>query len=144
MTGDSFGQWLIATGAGVFFLLGALHLRMTISDLKQPKKFAPANKDLLPQLMETRIAMRKDVKNFWLSYLGFHFSHSVGVIFYALAVAYCGLVRPDILADMIVRVAIVGFGASYVLMARAFWFIIPLAGSAIGVTLIAVGMATLY
>ena len=144
MMGVELAKFLIATGAGVFFLLGALHLRITVADLKEPRKFAPAKKELLPELMETRIAMRKDVKNFWLSYLGFHFSHSVGVIFYALTVAYCGLVRPDILSDVMVRVAIVGFGASYVLMSRAFWFIIPLAGSAIGVTLIAVGMATLY
>jgi hypothetical protein len=144
MTGDSFGQWLIATGAGVFFLLGALHLRMTVADLKQPEKFAPANKDLLPQLMETRIAMRRDVKNFWLSYLGFHFSHSAGLMFYGLTVIYCALVRPDILSDIYVRIGLVVFGASYVLMARAFWFIIPLAGSVAGVTLIAVGMAVLY
>ena len=137
-------QWIIAAGAFIFFLLGALHLRMTVADLKEPKKFAPANKDLLPELIATRIAMRKDVKNFWLSYLGFHFSHSVGVMFYALTVAYCGLVRPDILGDLAVRIAIVAFGSSYVLMSRAFWFIIPLAGSALGVTLIAIGMAMLH
>ena len=138
------GNWLAAAGAFIFFLLGALHLRMTVADMKEPRRFVPAKRELLRELQETRIALRKDIKNFWLSYLGFHFSHSVGVMFYALTVAYCGLVRPDILADMLVRVAIVGFGASYVLMSRAFWFIIPLAGSAIGVTLIAVGMATLY
>lgn len=137
-------QWLIAAGAMIFFLLGALHLRITVADLKEPRKFAPANKDLLPELMATRIAMRKDVKNFWLSYLGFHFSHSAGLIFYALTVAYCALVRPDILSDVVVRLGIVAFGASYVLMSRAFWFIIPLAGSILGVTLIAVGMAMLH
>ncbi|MAW79422.1 MAG: hypothetical protein CMI63_04240 [Parvularcula sp.] len=137
-------QWIIGAGAFIFFLLGALHLRITVADMKEPKKFAPANRALLPALMNTRIAMRKDVKNFWLSYLGFHFSHSVGLMFYALTVAYCGIVRPDILADVVVRVAIVAFGASYVLMSRAFWFVIPLAGSAVGVTLIALGMAMLY
>ena len=137
-------QWLTATGAFLFLLLGALHLRMTAADLKNPKYFTPAKKELLPELQATRISFRKDVKNFWLSYLGFHFSHSVGVMFYALTVLYCALVRPDILSDVVVRVAIVGFGASYVLMSRAFWFIVPLAGSALGVTLIAVGMAMLH
>lgn len=138
------GQWFAAAGAFIFFALGALHLRMTVADMKEPKRFVPAKRELLEELKATRIALRKDVKNFWLSYLGFHFSHSVGVMFYGATVIYCALVRPDILADIYVRIAIVGFGASYVLMARAFWFVIPLAGSALGVTLIAVGMAMLH
>lgn len=138
------GQWFAAAGAFIFFALGALHLRMTVADMKEPKRFVPAKRELLEELKATRIALRKDVKNFWLSYLGFHFSHSVGVMFYGATVIYCALVRPDILPDIYVRIAIVVFGASYVLMARAFWFVIPLAGSALGVTLIAVGMAMLH
>lgn len=134
-------NWMIAGGAMLFLLLGALHLRLTVLDLKEPRRFVPARRELLDDLKQTRIALRKDVKNFWLSYLGFHFSHSVGIMFYALTVIYCALARPDILDGMFVRIAIVAFGASYVLMSRAFWFIIPFVGSALGVTLIAVGMA---
>lgn len=138
------GNWLASAGGFIFFVLGALHLRMTVADMKEPKRFVPAKRELLRELQETRIALRKDIKNFWLSYLGFHFSHSAGLMFYGLTVIYCALVRPDILSDIYVRIGLVVFGASYVLMARAFWFIIPLAGSVAGVTLIAVGMAVLY
>lgn len=138
------GQWIAAAGAFIFFALGALHLRMTVADMKEPKRFVPAKRELLEELKATRIALRKDVKNFWLSYLGFHFSHSAGLMFYGATAIYCALVRPDILTDIYVRIAIVIFGASYVLMSRAFWFVIPLAGSALGVTLIAVGMAMLH
>lgn len=137
-------QWIIAAGASIFVVLGALHFRMTVADLKEPRKFVPAKRELLEELKATRINMRKDVKNFWMSYLGFHFSHSVGVIFYGLVVIYCALVRPDILSDVMVRMVIVIFGGSYVLMARAFWFIIPFAGALIGVSLIAAGMALRY
>ena len=42
------------------------------------------------------------------------------------------------------ELAIVLFGAFYVLLSRAFWFVIPFIGSLIGVSLIAVGMAMLY
>ncbi len=139
-----YANWMIAAGALLFFVLGALHFRLTVLDLKDPKRFVPANPDLLEELQKTRINLRKDVKNYWLSTLGFHFSHSIGILFYATVVLYCALLRPDILADMYVRVAIVVFGASYVLMSRAFWFIIPLIGSALGVFLIAVGIALLY
>lgn len=137
-------QWMVATGGLLFFLLGALHLRLTVRDLKEPQSFIPARKELLKELQATRINLRKDVKNFWLSYLGFHFSHSAGLMFYGAVATYCALVRPDMFADVYVRLAIVIFGAAYVLMARAFWFIIPFAGAAIGVTLIAAGMAMLH
>lgn len=138
------GQFIAAVGGLLFLVLGALHLRLTVRDLKDPQHFIPARTELLAELQETRINLRKDVKNFWLSYLGFHFSHSAGLIFYGSVVAYCALVRPDILADVYVRLAIVIFGAAYVLMARAFWFIVPLIGAGVGVTLIAAGMAMLY
>jgi hypothetical protein len=134
-------NWIAAAGAAIFFILGFLHLVYAFQDLKRPRRFTPAEPGLLEALQATTIRMRKDAKNFWLSSLGFHFSHSVGVLFYALTVIYCALARPDILNDVVVRVAIVGFGASWVLMARAFWFIIPLVGSALGVSLIAIGMA---
>jgi hypothetical protein len=133
--------WLMAAGALPFILLGALHFRMTVVDLKAPQKFAPAKPGLLEELQNTRMNFRKDLKNFWLTYLGFHFSHSIGLMFYGAVVMYCALVRPDIFGDMTVRLAIVIVGASYVFMARMFWFIIPLIGSLVGVSLIAIGMA---
>jgi len=137
-------QWLAASGGAFFFILGALHLRLTVRDLKEPQHFFPARRDLLEDLKKTRINLRKDVKDFWTSYLGFHFSHSVGLLFYGAVVIYCALLRPDILSDVVARLAIVIFGASYVLMARAFWFAIPFIGAGIGVTLIAVGFAMMY
>ncbi len=137
-------NWIITAGAFIFFALGALHFRMSVADLKDPKRFIPAKRGLLEELQNTRMNFREDLKDFWRTSLGFHFSHSIGVMFYALVVAYCALARPDILVDFMARIAIVVFGASYVLMARAFWFIIPFIGALIGVSLIAVGMAMLY
>ncbi|MHA7872407.1 MAG: LIC_13387 family protein [Hyphococcus sp.] len=137
-------QWIAAAGGALFFLLGALHLRLTVRDMKDPQHFAPARKDLLAALKNTRINLRKDVKDFWTSYLGFHVSHSVGLLFYGCVVMYCALVRPDILSDIAARLAIVTVGAAYVLMARAFWFVIPFVGAGLGVTLIAVGFAMMY
>ncbi|MEX6634059.1 LIC_13387 family protein [Hyphococcus lacteus] len=137
-------SYMILAGAGIFFLLGFLHLIYSFLDVKDPKRFVPATPELLVALQNTTIRMRKDAKNFWLSSLGFHFSHSVGVLFYAFIVGYCALVRPDFFADYIIRIVVVLVGASYVAMARAFWFIIPLVGAVLGVGLIGIGLAILY
>lgn len=137
-------NWIITAGALIFFVLGALHLKITVADLKAPNKFAPAKPGLLEELQNTRMKFRKDLKSFWQTYMGFHASHSVGLLFYGAVVIYCALLRPDILSDYVARIGIVAFGASYVLMSRMFFFIIPLIGSLIGVSLIAIGMAMLY
>ena len=137
-------QWLIAAGGLIFFILGVLHLRLTVRDLKEPRAFVPAKRALLDELKATRINLRRDVKDFWTSYLGFHMSHSVGIIFFGIATIYFGLVRPDIFADLYVRLAMVIFGAAYVLMARTFWFSIPFIGALLGTSAIAIGLAMLY
>ncbi|WP_411818112.1 LIC_13387 family protein [Hyphococcus sp. DH-69] len=137
-------NYMVLAGAIIFFVLGLLHLILSFLDVKDPKRFIPAKTELLAALKTTTINMRKDARNFWLSSLGFHFSHSIGVMFYGFIVGYCALVRPDFFADYIIRIVIVLMGASYVAIARAFWFIIPVIGSLIGVAFIGIGLAVLY
>jgi len=45
--------------------------------------------------------------------------------------------------DVVVRVGIILVGAIYVLLSRFFWFSIPLIGSALGVSLMVIGMVLL-
>ncbi|NNL87889.1 MAG: hypothetical protein HKP25_02370, partial [Marinicaulis sp.] len=75
-------QLLIAVGGLIFLVLGAAHLRLTVRDMKEPRAFVPAKRELLEELKATRINLRRDVKDFWTSYLGFHISHSAGIIFF--------------------------------------------------------------
>ncbi|MEX0644206.1 MAG: hypothetical protein WD076_02785 [Parvularculaceae bacterium] len=134
------GTLLIVAGASVFMLLGARHFSYALSDLKEPKYFAPADRDLLAAMKLTTVRLSKKAKNFWLSSLGFHFSHAVGVMFYAAATIYVALGDPQLLSDPLIDAAIVGVGASYVVMAHFFWFSIPLIGTALGTGLMAAGM----
>ncbi len=131
---------LIITGASIFFVLGVLHLLYSFLDLRRPKFFAPADPSLLAQMQNTTIRMRKDAKNLWLSSLGFHFSHSTGVLFYACVVAYVAAFYPAMLADPVIATVFIGIGAAYVVMAHFFWFIIPFVGALAGTALIAAGI----
>ena len=131
---------LIIIGAAIFFILGSLHLIYSFFDLKDPKRFAPADPSVLSAMQETTIRMRKDAKNLWLSSLGFHFSHSIGVLFYACVVIYVAAIYPAMLLDPVVAAVMIGVGAAYVLLAHFFWFIIPFVGSLLGTALIAAGI----
>ncbi|MBT8473260.1 MAG: hypothetical protein KJN99_11700, partial [Marinicaulis sp.] len=86
-------QLLIAVGGLIFLVLGAAHLRLTVRDMKEPRAFVPAKRELLEELKATRINLRRDVKDFWTSYLGFHISHSAGIIFFGMAIIFFALVR---------------------------------------------------
>ncbi len=131
---------LIFTGAAIFFMLGFLHLFYSFLDLKSPKRFAPADPSLLAAMKKTTIRMRKDAKDLWLSSLGFHFSHSIGVLFYACVAAYVAVFYPVMLHDPIVAAMLIGVGVAYVVLAHLFWFIIPFVGALAGTLLIAAGI----
>ena len=84
-------NWMMTVGALIFFVLGRASLADDCFGYEKPENIcAGAKPGLLEELQNTRMAFRKDLKSFWTSYIGFHFSHSLGLIFYALV---CHILR---------------------------------------------------
>lgn len=130
----------IRTGLAIFALLGALHLLYTVLDLVQPKRFAPADASLLPAMKATRIRMRKNVRNFWRSYLGFHFSHSLGLLSFTAIYLSISLRAPDLLFAAPFVQILIGVSLVYAVLAHFFWFSIPFWGSVIALALFIVAV----
>jgi len=130
----------VTAGAAVFFVLGFLHLVYSFLDLSNPKRFVPADPELFDSMQKTTIRMRKDAKNYWLSSLGFNFSHSLGLIFYSAVSMYVARAVPELMSDMLVAAVLISVGAIYAVMARAFWFSIPFIGAMVGTGLMATGL----
>ena len=113
--------------AAIFAALGILHLVYTVHDaIRTPKYFAPDNKTLLPAMRATRMALAPGGHDYWDAIIGFHFSHSIGVLLLATMIAVeaahpTGWLRP----------VLCGTGALYTLIAWRYWFDVPLIGVAI-------------
>ena len=72
----------------------------------------------------------------WLAWVGFNASHSMGALLFALVYGYFGLRQPELFFHSPFLVT-VGFAmlVGYVLLAKEYWFRIPLTGLAIALAL---------
>ena len=131
--------WLYAAGALPFLLLGTIHALYTWRDRRRPAYFAPRSADLLAAMQAEGPALAP-ATTLWRAGLGFHFSHSLGVVGFGLLYLWLALAMPAALAPasplLWAAPAIAGL---YVLMAWRYWFHIPLIGSLLGFVLFAAG-----
>lgn len=123
--------------AGTVAVLAALHLIYTCHDLLfEPRYFRPRDASLLKQMRATRNALTPTGRDYWSALLGFHFSHSIGVLLFALLIALADTVPIDWL-----KVPLIGLGMLYTWIAWRFWFHIPFIGCALATGLMIGGWA---
>src|SRR5262245_37640703 len=80
-------NFLTIMSAGVFAVLGSLHLVYTLHDFGgRPRYFRPADRSLLPAMRKTTTAIGPTGRDYWSGILGFNLSHSIGVLLFALLI----------------------------------------------------------
>ncbi len=131
---------LIRAGMAVFAILGTLHLLYSLLDLAEPKRFAPNEAGLLETMKNTRIRMAKNARNFWLSYMGFHLSHSLGLILFSAVYISLSFVEPAVIFSAPLATIMIGVGVIYAVLSHFFWFSIPLIGSTLATALLLLGL----
>ena len=123
-------------GAAVLAVLGLLHLIYTTSDLiRGPRYFRPRDRDLLPRLQQTQTAIAPRGHDFWTTLLGFHISHSIGVLMLSLMIVVAtahGISWLGIVTTIV--------SAAYALVAWRFWFGIPMWGCVVATLLLIGGL----
>lgn len=123
--------------AGVLATLATLHLIYTIHDFAfAPRYFRPRDASLLAPMQATRNALTPTGRDYWSALLGFHFSHSIGVLLFALLIVLAGNLQIGWL-----KLLLVCLGLVYTWIAWRCWFHIPLIGCALATILMIVGWA---
>jgi hypothetical protein len=128
-------QILIAASAAIVLLLGTAHLVLTYSS----KRFSPRDAALEERLkwVSPRISGQTTM---WRAATGFHASHSLGAILFGAVYGnlalyhYAFLLKAGFLAILGAVVL-----AAYLVLARLYWFAVPLAGIALALTLYLLG-----
>jgi len=120
------GAWLIAAAALIVGVLGTLHLVYTFSGTR----LHPRDEALIARMQEVSPRLTRET-TIWRAGLGFHASHSLGAILFAVVFASLAL-APN--APLFGLPAVALAGAAYLLamlvLARRFWFRIPFRGLA--------------
>lgn len=131
-------MWMLPLlAAGILAILATLHFIYTLHDfVLEPRYFKPRDASLLAAMRKTQIALAPKGRDYWTALLGFHFSHSIGVMLFALLIVLAGTLQIDWL-----KILLVGIGFLYTWIAWRFWFHIPLIGCAIATVLMIIGWA---
>ena len=128
-------KYLPFLAAGILATLAILHLIYTVHDLLfEPRYFAPRDRSLLAPMRATRNALTPTGRDYWSALLGFHLSHSLGVLMFAFLIILGTIHQLEWL-----KMLLVSLGALYTWIAWRFWFHIPFYGCAAATVLMLAG-----
>ena len=140
--------WPLIVSAAIYGLLGLVHAAYTFHDIwRRPRYFRPRdhelrhwhasrrNDELVAALRDTTVALAPGGHSFWTASLGFHLSHSIGVLLFALLILISGSTGTGWLLPLLIVISMI-----YALIAWRFWFHIPLMGCLLATASLIVGL----
>ena len=127
-----FAQLLFVSGAGMFCLLGVTHVVLTMRDLHDPRSLTPTDDAVRQTMIAARLRLAP-VTTIWRAWVGFNFSHSVGLLVFGGILGGLALYDFRFVANNIaLQVTAVIVATTYAVLATLFWFAVPAAATAFG------------
>lgn len=122
---------LLSFGGGVFGLLGALHAIYTLLDLRNPRRLVPADPLVAQAMANSALRLSGGRTDMWRAWIGFNFSHSLGVLLVAGLAFWAGS-RFNTLPVGVITPVLTLIGCLYLVLALLYWFRTPAIGVAVG------------
>ena len=128
---------LAATSALIPLVLGTLHLTYTY----RGPKLLPRDPGVIDAMKGTTMVITRET-TVWNAWIGFNTTHSMSLILFGAVYGYFAIARPDVLfgSPFLQAVGIVTL-AAFLVLSRAYFFSIPLAGMATATALYAGALA---
>jgi hypothetical protein len=122
---------LLILGGSVFGMLGTLHAIYTLLDLRDPRRLVPTDSSVAQAMANSALRLSGGRTDMWRAWVGFNFSHSLGVLLIAGLAIWTGL-RIRMLPVSIIMPVLTLIGCVYEILALLYWFRAPAIGVAIG------------
>lgn len=123
--------FFLIVGGAIFGVLGGLHAIYTLLDLGNPRRLVPADPSVAHAMANSALRLSGQRTDMWRAWIGFNFSHSLGVLMVAGLALWAGL-RFNTLPVGIIIPALTLIGSVYLVLALLYWFRVPAIGVAIG------------
>jgi hypothetical protein len=120
---------LLILGGGVFGVLGALHATYTLLDLRNPRRLVPADPSVAHAMANSALKLSGGRTDMWRAWIGFNFSHSLGLLILAALAVWAGS-RANTIPGIMPALTLIG--CVYLVLALLYWFRAPAIGVAIG------------
>jgi hypothetical protein len=123
-------QTLVSASAAIILFLGTMHLIYTFAS----NKFSPRDPEIESKLKVVHPVISRQT-TMWRAWIGFNASHSIGAMLFGLLYGYFSLFHFDFLVGSVFVSALGAlFIGSLLVLAKLYWFRIPLIG--IGTSLV--------
>jgi hypothetical protein len=122
---------LLILGGAVFGVLGVLHAIYTLLDLRNPRRLVPADPAVAQAMATSALRLSGGRTDMWRAWIGFNFSHSLGVLLVAGLAFWAGS-RFNTLPVGVITPVLTLIGSLYLVLALLYWFRVPAIGVAIG------------
>ena len=120
--------FLLDFGGGVFVLLGLLHALYTYLDIDRPRRLVPQDPAVARAMANSNLRLSGTGTTMWRAWVGFNFSHSIGVVLFGTICIGAGSVLGTIALPAWILFALVVIALMYLALGLLYWFRIPVVG----------------
>lgn len=111
-------------------MLGALHAIYTVLDLRNPRRLVPADPSVAQAMANSAVRLSGGGTDMWRAWIGFNFTHSIGVLLFAALAIWAGARINRLPAGIMPALTLIG--CVYLVVALRYFYRSPAIGIAIG------------
>ena len=130
--------WFIM-GGSIFAILGLVHAVYTLADISRPRRLVPDDPAVIAAMSSSGLRLARGGTTMWRAWVGFNFSHSLGIVMFGVACVAVGLSLQSLALPKAALLVPVTIGFTYFLLANRYWFRAPAIGVAAGTLCFAIG-----
>ena len=130
--------WFII-GGSIFAILGLVHAVYTLADISRPRRLVPDDPAVIAAMSSSGLRLARGGTTMWRAWVGFNFSHSLGIAMFGVACVAVGLSLGSLALPKAALLVPVAIGFTYFLLASRYWFRAPAIGVAAGTLCFAIG-----
>jgi hypothetical protein len=119
---------LLDLGGGIFVVLGLLHGLYTFLDIRRPRRLVPQDPAVALAMTESSLRLARGGTTMWRAWVGFNFSHSLGVALFGTLCIGAGAVLGTMGVPAWILLLLVITSLIYLGLSARYWFRIPTAG----------------
>ena len=119
---------LLDLGGGIFVLLGSLHALYTFLDIRRPRRLVPQDPAVALAMAESPLRLTRGGTTMWRAWVGFNFSHSLGVVLFGVICVCAGILLGTGVIPAWALFLLVVISVIYLALSVLYWFRIPTAG----------------
>jgi hypothetical protein len=127
---------LVSASSLIMLLLGSIHLLYTFSG----NKLVPRDPAVQQAMSATPMVLTSET-TVWRAWVGFNASHSMCALFFGLVFGFLAVAHPELLfRSVYLQLFGVAVLVGFVVLAKLYWFTIPLVGVSIALACFLAGL----